>query len=415
MPLIINGTRVNKISGPVSMYILTPKKNDIFPNLPVYMLFGDIHLSNENMCEDKSPETLDVYSLDFLSLLNTLSTPEEPIDFYVEGGDIHNREEKIKTERKYPLDKFWNLYIECYKRKKIALYPYDEKQCEKIPNVRWQSGDARSFYLNPKYKKLGCHMYSLLQTVNFDEYDYDYNSLLVSLIRLRQDENYDYDYCIKKIVSEKMFSFEDIIFSQDGLIYKQLNKIQDKSQKSELIKYIKLYCDYLTKRMKTEFRSYMKIFEETEDVLIRVIKSYYKDPQELDRKAFKYIKENWDNVQKYYVFLQSKYSLILDVYTICRSFKYLDSKDPKPIMNILYTGQYHTENIMFFLDKITGLYDVEIVSNFELGEDYYENVDEDSDEDDEDESLDNYPSRCLEIKKDIDLDNIISDVRKLRK
>ena len=125
MPLIINGTEVNKISGPVSMYILTPKKNKVFPNLPAFMLFGDIHRSNDNMCKDKSEGTLDVYSLDFLSLLNTMATTEEPVDFYIEGGDIHNYPEREYIERKYPLDKFWNLYLECPNRggKKLALYP----------------------------------------------------------------------------------------------------------------------------------------------------------------------------------------------------------------------------------------------------------------------------------------------------
>jgi hypothetical protein len=86
MPLFINGTPVNKISGPISMHILTPKKNDLFPNLPVYMLFGDYHESSDNLCEDNSPETLDVYSTDFLGLLNNLVKPNgELIDFYIEG------------------------------------------------------------------------------------------------------------------------------------------------------------------------------------------------------------------------------------------------------------------------------------------------------------------------------------------
>ena len=58
MPLIVNGTAVNKISGPVAMYILTPKANkllkNLFHNLPVYILFGDLHESNENLCKEKN-------------------------------------------------------------------------------------------------------------------------------------------------------------------------------------------------------------------------------------------------------------------------------------------------------------------------------------------------------------------------
>jgi hypothetical protein len=40
MPLFINGTPVNKISGPVSMFILTPKKSDIFP-IQYGLVFGN--------------------------------------------------------------------------------------------------------------------------------------------------------------------------------------------------------------------------------------------------------------------------------------------------------------------------------------------------------------------------------------
>ena len=68
MPLIIHGSKVNNISGPVSMYILTPKS--ISSNLPVYMLFGDIHKSNKNMCDYTTKGIYkNIFDIDFLSLL----------------------------------------------------------------------------------------------------------------------------------------------------------------------------------------------------------------------------------------------------------------------------------------------------------------------------------------------------------
>ena len=64
MPLVIDGNRINKISGPVSMSILTPKKSELFPNLPVYMLFGDVHNDRKNMCkETKSKGVYNVYDI----------------------------------------------------------------------------------------------------------------------------------------------------------------------------------------------------------------------------------------------------------------------------------------------------------------------------------------------------------------
>ena len=199
-----------------------------------------------------------------------------------------------------------------------------------------------------------------------------------------------------------MFSFEDIIFSGDGLIFKQLNKIRDHRQKSELIKYIRRYCGYISKRLTREFKEYIDIFKKIEENLIMFIKAHYKG--KFDSHSFEFIKSEWDNLKKYYEFLDSKHTLILDIYTICRSFKYLSLEGPKPVMNIIYAGDYHIKNIVFFLEKITELYKVDTLSHFDLNE--FEKYDE---------FPEGFPNRCLEIKKDINLDHIIRDIRKLRK
>jgi len=51
--LLINNKKINKISGPVKIIILKPKI-DFYKKykLPLFILFGDIHDSNRNMCKD---------------------------------------------------------------------------------------------------------------------------------------------------------------------------------------------------------------------------------------------------------------------------------------------------------------------------------------------------------------------------
>jgi len=150
MPLIVNGEEVNKISGPVSMYILTPKKSELFPNLPLYMLFGDLHGSTVNMCqEDESKGVYKIYDIEFLGLLSKLGSVEEPIDFYVEGGDFHNFRDDAPKIDEYPMERLWDLYKECYRNPTnplvpLAQYPHTT-DCSKIANIRWHSGDARFF------------------------------------------------------------------------------------------------------------------------------------------------------------------------------------------------------------------------------------------------------------------------------
>jgi hypothetical protein len=115
MPFIIDDKQINKISGPVSMHVLTPTKTD----LPLFILFGDIHANDANMCKgDESDGVYKIYDVNFLKLFDTLTTPDEPIDFYVEGGDLHSKmyDKPPSNENNYPMEKLWDLYVECYKK-----------------------------------------------------------------------------------------------------------------------------------------------------------------------------------------------------------------------------------------------------------------------------------------------------------
>lgn len=170
MPVIINGTPVDKISGPISMYILTPKKNELFKNLPVYMLFGDHHTSTENTCDFKDPNTYNIYDINFLSLLNSVATSKEPIDFYIEGGDLHKFKLKSPYSKKNPMHKLWNLYIECYNNRRVLqpLAKYEHKTpCDKIDNIRWHSGDLR--YFSDKKLQMKCNMEKFLDSLQFEK------------------------------------------------------------------------------------------------------------------------------------------------------------------------------------------------------------------------------------------------------
>ena len=72
---------LSQLSGPVSLSYLTPTH----PDLPLVMLLGDVHESDENRCEPCSaPSCYPVESLDFLEMLDELAETY-PIDFYTES------------------------------------------------------------------------------------------------------------------------------------------------------------------------------------------------------------------------------------------------------------------------------------------------------------------------------------------
>ena len=378
MPLVVDGNRINKISGPVSMSILTPKKSELFPNLPVYMLFGDVHNDNRNMCkEGKSKGVYSVYDIEFLSLLSNVATSTRPIDFYIEGGDLHNKIHKRPYSEKYPMEMLWNLYAECYTHngRKIARYKHRTK-CNTISNIRWHSGDAR-YFDDKKYTLENCNMLRFLERVNFSvKYDDRYLEIVNMVNRAcntklskRKEETNDYT------------SLKDLVLQRDGLIYKQLKKIKP-NQRKLLIGWIEKFCKY---RLSNIHRNY--------GITDRTIELYnYLDlhlPRCQSEDYYnKYLSDHWESISSYLSYLRRKYTIILDIYTICRSFKYLGLKGPMPTMNIIYAGDIHTNDIKYFLESITSLYNVQTVEEF--NGDF------------------NNPNRCVQIRDKIDLGVILN-------
>jgi hypothetical protein len=145
--------------------------------------------------------------------------------------------------------------------------------------------------------------------------------------------------------------FKKIVLLKDGLIVKQLKKFKPK-QRSIFIEWIKQYCDY-------SFKDVVDIYGINKDVLeefrqlhldcIYYINQYIKSGViDTDFFELNLQDENWKRLMLYYVYLCDKYRILLDLYTICRTFKYIHSKGSNPVMNIVYTGNSHTEGITHF-------------------------------------------------------------------
>ena len=157
---------INKLSGPFSAYLLTPKKDanermkkmGIDLNLPVFLNFGDLHMGRydcQEQYKDKCNE-LGCTSIDsdnFLRLLDKLGE-QYNIDLYLEA--FH---EKITTEnRKLGESKGYyshlasiiNNNFDCFfKRNKETVLKYGdnmEKEYKIIcptENIKWHFTDAR--------------------------------------------------------------------------------------------------------------------------------------------------------------------------------------------------------------------------------------------------------------------------------
>jgi hypothetical protein len=402
---------IERISGPVSMYILKPKENILqrFSGLPIYMLFGDYHESNENMCkEDKSPGTYNIYDIKFLNIFSKLSTPEEPIDFFLEGSDLHTRTFNEPINNSYPLNKLSNIYVECYENRgrKLAAYEYDQKKCKNIKNIRWQSADPRQFsnikYLDPDLNA-GCN-YSLIIMQIFKAIKTD-NPLSQSEFRVRINnviqtivQNYGRK-CIEHLINENPASFfyknifKRKIFSESSIIMKQLRSLSEDDKKT-IKDYMELYFDFYFKKYPEQI-SLLTFHSHIYNIIKYILNGINVNDSMYMEYAYKYI-YNVNMFTKYIDYIVQREMIILDLYTFCRSLKYtkniLPTKQyPMPIIDICYLGYSHVENMVKFLTDITGFYTIG-----------YQKV-----------NIDN--KRCIEIEDYVKFDYILDDLKEKRR
>ena len=428
MPLSINGKNVHKISGPVSMYVVVPiivgdlspeekSKASKFPNLPIYILFGDVHKSGEKMCEDG---TFNIYDTKFLSLFSNIVKGDETVDFYVEGGDVHGRTFSKEIHTEYPANKIWKIASTCYKNKRPNDHKitYEQKSIDRndIVNIRWQSGDIRSFE-NLKYEQFepNCGMYKFINILSIifrqkpkDRRRFEKDDFRIALhsVVKRKTTRKIIPGCFRKLIQDTFKHCIDIkskVFPEDrtkSLISKQLRKIPE-SQSRLIEGFIREYIDTIIKLPNPkEYDNFTEIHSVILDTIINVNNLSKKEEKEMVeikiQENLKYLNspKNLRYFRLYFNYLVSIYSIVIDIYTFCRSFKYLYTEDGnKPIINIIYYGSLHIHN-MLKLFHITGLYGyIPVVES----------------------TLDKGASRCIEIKEELDLDGLISAVREYRK
>ena len=87
----IGGLNLDKLSGPVSVAVLTPTSKAISSTrrkLPVFLLLGDYHKSFANMCETTNQIYPSTMSKNWYNLLDSVASKEQPIDYFVESAYV---------------------------------------------------------------------------------------------------------------------------------------------------------------------------------------------------------------------------------------------------------------------------------------------------------------------------------------
>jgi hypothetical protein len=331
----------NRISGPVSIYYLKPNNN----SLPLFLLFGDIHGSYENMCSECTCEDAKncchaIYDKAFLKKIEKLAKPNRPIDFYTEYF------EDSYTQFKGPLEKFLEPEFQaCYKR---TLK--NKKNCP-APKIRWHYSDIR--FADTKNN---------IETI-FNSL-FGFTDFCVELNKTNSYKGVPLDSWLKL---DKTMLIEHIIPGVNISKTEELHKIIDLLAEfphltidkfaERIIDFLfesKKYPSLIHKQFKKQVKNSMFADKSYIVKMMRDSLERWNLKYNIDSKLFEQLKNfditgDYTNISNY---LLINNAIFVDIYIILRTMKNIPSP---PSLCITYLGDNHIRNMVNMLLD-TGIY-----------------------------------------------------------
>ena len=135
--LRLGGSRIDTITGPSTYSILLPPLES---NLPIQLLFGDVHRSFNNPCDDEKKNSYSIYEDKFLEILDEVAKVY-PTHFYTESayGKFIRIVEGV--EDGYLFSRLVRKMKDCYANREHFEY---ERNCQ-TTYLKWEHVDSGYF------------------------------------------------------------------------------------------------------------------------------------------------------------------------------------------------------------------------------------------------------------------------------
>ena len=311
----INHNKLNFISGPVSVFKLEGKINNIEKKI---ILFGDIHLDpyDQTDCKNYNSITIKQYLHDIFS--NT----ENKIDFFIEKDYIYFYN---KTT-----DNFVGNYLNQIRQMDFSEYKNIRVHTSDMRNVSYKNNFSMKFIHDDLFVK------NLFLREKFNPSDFNIlekvlsetNNFINIVISALNSSASDF----KKNLDDLEMDDPSFIFIKD--IYKLFFKVKNKIIKDSIRSIIKIILKVITK-VRSDFNIKFSKFKKEYDNNI-ILQNESDNTKLFDN--FKYTFLDYSSN------LITFFSIITDLYTVRRI---LDKDYSNNI--VCYTGDFHTKNLVSIL------------------------------------------------------------------
>jgi len=348
--LFLNEKPYKNISGPISFYILKPKVNMSKYKLPLIILFGDEHFSDNYQCTTNK-NNLNLIE-NFLNNIEDVSVRYKyKIDFFMElGTNLKNEDNNKEINNKELIPNLREKIINCYIKKTKHKCYYKNIRFH-MTDVRYISTIKNDMIINSNiYNHFTIMLSNIINNINdrqITEYIINYfnNYKLVNIFYLDIlidicNENFNFDNLIikyKKIIDDNYF------------INKQKTKNNSNIADQIIHNFIKNNINYFYNNYYTSsIKPYLNIFENLKNLINNDNYENYNKLNIINLKSI--INDNYNNfINNIDQLIMLINRIFLDIYYTLRTFKRI--KD-KTLISIGIFGNAHIKRIVDVLTSI---------------------------------------------------------------
>ena len=383
--IIIDDTVIKSLSGPVSFYFLKPLPS-VYDSgegykYPLIILFGDFHGSKDKMCkqcicDDEKECCYTISDKKFLTLLETLGSDVNPIDFYTETSfigtkELKNVKNRENSENREMQELTTKEMISCYNP---DLRGTDEYDCP-TKSIRWHAGDIRfaniGIYNNSiKFRsEYAIKVFNNKQAIRYEHKSYieaqlyELMTVISEIIKHPGSDSIKnkFNYTVKRSVFGNLSKFKnflltlfddieeeqtgkfnkskfsktlfDLMTPENSFIYKQILKITDKIYNLEF--WENIYTILLGDNLKGVKAPILKS-------IINDLENIISSTSTLDIKLL----SQYSDYMRVYI-----PASLLDIYVVCRILKQPVDGNMSSL-SLCFFGNAHIKNILKIYDII---------------------------------------------------------------